>query len=128
MDTRTLAEFIAWSKTTDLQELLYKKPAGASVQIKTAAAAAQATDFSAKLAPVLSPAVGIYHNGAKGREIVLKENMEVKKGALLGVIEMNKTAKEVVAPADGLLKIIGVSNAQCAQYGQPLFFIEPKQP
>ncbi|MDR1123599.1 MAG: hypothetical protein LBL61_03160 [Elusimicrobiota bacterium] len=127
MDTRTLARFIAWSKTTDLQELIYKKP-GASVQIKTAAAAPHAADFSSKLTPVLSPAVGIYHSGAKGKEIVLKENAEVKKGAFLGVVEMNKTAKEVLAAADGLLKIIGVSDGQCAEYGQPLFFIEPKQP
>jgi biotin carboxyl carrier protein len=127
MDTRTLAEFIAWSKTTDLQELIYQKP-GASVKIKTAAVLPQSPDFSTKLTPALSPAVGIYHSGVKGKEIVLKENMEVKKGALLGVIQMNKTSKELLAPADGLLKIIGVSDGQCAEYGQPLFFIEPKQP
>jgi biotin carboxyl carrier protein len=125
MDTRTLAEFIAWSKTTDLQELIYKKP-GAGVQIRTAAAAPRAADFSAKLTPVLSPAIGIYHSGAKGKEIALKENMKVKKGAFLGVVEMNKTLKEVLAAADGLLKIAGVSDGQCVEYGQPLFFIEPK--
>ena len=37
MDTKTLSQFIAWSKTTDLQEIIYKKP-GMGVEIKTAAA------------------------------------------------------------------------------------------
>ena len=132
MDTKTLSQFIAWSKTTDLQEIIYKKPGtggrapSLGVEIKAAAAMPQASDFSTKLIPVPAPAVGIYHAGKKGREIILKEEMPVKKGDFLGIIEMNKTRKEVHAAADGVLKIIAVTDGQPAEYGQPLFFIEPK--
>jgi len=125
MDTKTLSDFIAWSKTTDLQEIVYRK-AGAAVEIKTASAAPTACDFSCRLTPVKAPAVGIYHAGGKGKALNIKENMEVKKGDLLGFIEMNKTSKEIRSEADGILKIIAISDGKPAEYGAPLFFIEPK--
>ena len=125
MDTKTLADFISWSKTTDLQEVIYKKE-GAAVHIKTAAANPQATDFATKLTAVKSPAVGIYHGGKKGKEIVIKENMPVKNGDLLGIITMNKAEVEVISPMDGALKIITIVDGEPVEYGQPLFFIEPK--
>ena len=132
MDTKTLSQFIAWSKTTDLQEIIYKKPGSGGrapalgLEIKAASAMPQASDFSTKLIPVPAPAVGIYHGGKKGREIILKEEMPVKKGDFMGIIEMNKTQKEVAAPTGGILKIIGITDGQPAEYGQPLFFIEPE--
>lgn len=125
MDTKTLSDFIAWSKTTDLQEITYKKD-GITVEIKTADAAPRATDFSCKLTPVKSPAVGIYHAGVKGKSVTVKENMPVKEGDLLGVIEMNKTTEEVKASISGTLKIISITDGKPTEFGQPLFFIEPK--
>jgi biotin carboxyl carrier protein len=125
MDTKTLSDFILWSKTTDLQEIIYKKD-GAAVEIKTAQAAPAALDFSSKLKAVTSPAVGIYHGGKKGKEISLKENMPVKKGAVLGIIKMNNTETDITASFGGILRIISVSDGQSAEYGQPLFFIESK--
>jgi len=32
----------------------------------------------------------------------------------------------VPAPADGLLKIISVEDSKPVEYGQPLFFVEPR--
>ncbi|MDR1684033.1 MAG: hypothetical protein LBR90_01040 [Elusimicrobiota bacterium] len=125
MDTKTLAEFITWSKTTDLEEITYNK-AGTYVQIKTAQAAAKTGSFACRLTPVKAPAVGIYHAGAKGKALNLKEDMPLKEGQTLGYIEMNKTQKPVLAPKEGALKIISIEDGQSAQYGQPLFFIEPK--
>jgi biotin carboxyl carrier protein len=68
--------------------------------------------------------VGIYHIGKKGKEIMLKENVPVKKDAFLGSIEMNNTQTDIIAPCGGILRIIAVSDGQSAEYGQPLFFIE----
>lgn len=125
MDTKTLSDFIAWSKTTDLQEITYKKD-GTYIEIKTAQAEPGACDFSCKMTPVASPAVGIYHAGKKGKAVNIKENMEVKEGDFLGVVVMNKTSKEVCATTSGNIKIISIQDGQPAEFGQPLFFIEPK--
>lgn len=124
MDTKTLSDFIAWSKTTDLQEVVFKKD-GVSVEISTAAKNPRASDFSCKLAAVKSPAVGIYGLGKKGKAVTVKENMPVKQGDILGYVEMNKTFKEIPAPVKGTLKIILASEGSAVEYGQPLFFIEP---
>ncbi|MDR0953209.1 MAG: hypothetical protein LBM71_03350 [Elusimicrobiota bacterium] len=125
MDTKTLSDFITWSKTTDLQEIIYKKN-GIAIDIKTAAATPAASDFSCKLDIVAAPALGIYHAGKKGKALALKENMPVKKGDLLGTIEMNKTLKDVLATIDGVLKVISITDGLPTEFGQPLFFIEPK--
>ncbi len=125
MDTKTLADFIAWSKTTDLQEVLYNKD-GVNIEIKTEQANPRASDFSTPLKPVKAPAVGIYHAGKKGCSVNLKENMPVKEGDFLGAVEMNKTFKDITANAEGNLKIISISDGKPVEFGQPLFFIEPK--
>ena len=124
MDTKTLSDFIAWSKTTDLQEVVFKKD-GVSVEISTAAKNPNASDFSCKLTAVKAPAVGIYGLGKKGKAVTVKENMAVKQGDILGYVEMNKTVKEVSSPVKGTLKIILASEGAAVEYGQPLFFIEP---
>ena len=124
MDTKTLSDFIAWSKTTDLQEVVFKKD-GVSVEISTAAKNPKASDFSCKLTAVKAPAVGIYGLGKKGKAVTVKENMSVKQGDILGYVEMNKTVKEVSSPVKGTLKIILASEGAALEYGQPLFFIEP---
>ena len=82
MDTKTLSDFIAWSKTTDLQEVVFKKD-GVCVEISTAAKNPKASDFSCKLTPVKAPAVGIYSFGKKGKAVTVKENMPVKQGDIL---------------------------------------------
>lgn len=124
MDTKTLSDFIAWSKTTDLQEVVFKKDS-VSVEISTAAKNPKASDFSCKLTAVKAPAVGIYGLGKKGKAVTVKENMAVKQGDILGYVEMNKTVKEVSSPVKGTLKIILASEGAAVEYGQPLFFIEP---
>ncbi len=124
MDTKTLSDFIAWSKTTDLQEVVFKKD-GVCIEISTAAKNPKASDFSCKLTPVKAPAVGIYSFGKKGKAVTVKENMPVKQGDILGYVEMNKTLKEVSAPVKGTVKINLASEGSAVEYGQPLFFIEP---
>jgi Biotin carboxyl carrier protein len=126
MDTKTLSDFITWSKTTDLEEIIYIK-GQTKLQIKTAQAQADGTDFSCKLIPVKAPAVGIFHEGSKGKAIALKEDMPVKKGDILGFVDMNNTSKEIKASEEGTLKIISVKDGAAVEYDQPLFFIEPKK-
>ena len=126
MDTKTLSSVISWSKTTDLKEIVYKKD-GVFIEIRTAQAGPRQADFSCTLTPVKAPALGIFHSGIKGGEIVLREDMSLKKHQILGSVETNKTFKEVLCPCHGVLKIISIKDGQSVQYNQPLFFIEPKR-
>ena len=76
--------------------------------------------------PVSSPSIGIFRFARNGKANTLKQGMAVRKGAELSVVEVAKEFKPVLAPVDGYLKIISVEDGKTVEYGQPLFFIEPK--
>ena len=42
------------------------------------------------------------------------------------MVEVGKDFKSVIAPSNGLLKIISIEDGKPVEYGQPLFFIEPR--
>jgi len=42
------------------------------------------------------------------------------------VVEVGKDLKSITATSDGLLRIISIEEGKPVEYGQPLFFIEPK--
>ncbi|MDR0291986.1 MAG: hypothetical protein LBI01_04385 [Elusimicrobium sp.] len=123
MDTKQLTRIAAWLKETDIVDFTYKKD-GADIEIKTADAAAQASEFDCNLIPVTSPAVGVYRAAEKGESNNLKEGMQVEEGAALGIIETASKKVEVKSPAKGILRVISIEEAKPVEYGQPLFFIE----
>jgi oxaloacetate decarboxylase alpha subunit len=125
MDTKTLSEIMTWLKSTDLTEFTYKKD-GCAVEVKTKEAVPAASAFESPLIPVTAPAIGIYHSSAKGKTAAPAQGKEVKEGEFLGVIAMPLSSHSVLAPKSGVLKIISVKDGQSAEYGTPLFFIEPK--
>ena len=125
MDTKNLANFIAWAKTTDLQEILFKTK-DINIEIKTAGANLQKVNYECSLYGVKAPALGIFSAGTKGKAINLREDMFVEKGQILGYIEAGKTIHPVVCPFSGKLKVISIENGQSAEYNQPLFFIDPE--
>ena len=125
MDTKNLANFIAWAKTTDLQEILFKTK-DINIEIKTAGANLQKVNYQCSLYAVKAPALGIFAAGTKGKAINLREDMFVEKGQILGYIEAGKTIHPVVCPFSGKLKVISIENGQSAEYNQPLFFIDPE--
>jgi len=125
MDTKNLASFIAWAKTTDLQEVLFKNE-DINIEIKTAKATLEKANYECALYAVKAPALGIFSAGAKGKAINLRVDSFLEKGQILGYIETGKTMQPVLCPFGGKLKVISVEDNQSVEYNQPLFYIDPE--
>ena len=54
-------------------------------------------------------------------EVYVKDNQQVKKGDVVGIIEAMKLMNEVVAPQDGVILSIDATDGNMVQYGQVLF-------
>jgi acetyl-CoA carboxylase biotin carboxyl carrier protein len=82
----------------------------------------------AEALPVVSPVVGVFHNGgmAGPRELV-KEGDRVERGQLLAAIEAMKVPNELRAPVSGLVWRLLVQDGAAVEYGQTLFLIHPEE-
>lgn len=125
MDTKLITEITRWFHTTDLAEFCYSKDDNC-IEIKTREALPEPARFTCRLTAVTAPALGIYHAAAKGKNLPLKEGQEVKEGQALGLIESASQKHEITSPVAGALRIISAEEGKPAEYGQPLFFIEPR--
>jgi len=76
--------------------------------------------------PVVSPVVGIFHNGGMidPRE-TLREGDRVHEGQLLAAIEAMKVPNEIRCPADGVVTRVLVDDGAAVEYGETLFLIQP---
>jgi acetyl-CoA carboxylase biotin carboxyl carrier protein len=124
MDTKLITEITDWLKTTDLAEFCYHKDHNC-IEIKTQEALPEPAKFTCHLTAVTAPALGIYHSAAKGKNLSLKEGQPVKEGQALGQIESATQKHLITAPVAGVLRIVSIEEGKPAEYGQPLFFIEP---
>jgi biotin carboxyl carrier protein len=125
MDVKTLGRITKWMESTDLEEITWKNGAD-KISLKVNNSPEAHGKFSSTLVPVLSPSIGIFRFARPGKTNAPKEGLAVKKGAELGVVEVARDFKSVMPGGDGYLKIISVEDGQTVEYGQPLFFIEPK--
>lgn len=125
MDVKTLSKITKWMESTDLEEVTWKN-GGDKISLKVNNSPESHTKFSSTIVPVCSPSIGIFRFARPGKANPLKQGVAVKKGVELGVVEAAKEFKSVAATGDGYLKIISVEDGQTVEYGQPLFFIEPK--
>lgn len=76
---------------------------------------------------VESPMVGtFYRTPAPGAEPFVKEGDYVEKGQTLCIIEALKVMNEIESEVSGIVRKILVENGQPVEFGQPLFYIEPK--
>ena len=125
MDTKLITEITDWIKTTDLAEFCYDKN-GDAIEIKTQEALPEPPEFSCSLAPVTSPAIGIYHAAEKGKNLVLKEGQNIQEGEPLGWVETFSKKHKIVAPVNGILRVAAASEGTAVEFGLPLFFIEKK--
>lgn len=78
--------------------------------------------------PVVSPVVGIFHNGGMldPREIV-REGDRVREGQLIAAIEAMKVPNELRAPVTGVVSRLLVEDGAAVEYGQTLLLIEPEE-
>jgi len=125
MNVKTLGKITKWMETTDLEEITFKE-GGDKISLKLNNHPEHHTSLSSTLVPVSSPSIGIFRFSRPGTTSALKEGVSVKKGQELGAVEVGKDHKPVIAGAAGFLKIISVEEGKPVEYGQPLFFIEPK--
>ena len=125
MDTKLITEITEWMKTTDLAEFCYDKN-GSSIEITTQEALPEPAEFTCSLTPVTSPAIGIYHAAAKGKNLVLQEGQAVKEGDALGWVETVSKKYQITAPLSGKLRVVTAQEGAAVEFGLPLFFIEKK--
>ncbi|PIU19216.1 MAG: hypothetical protein COT18_08595 [Elusimicrobia bacterium CG08_land_8_20_14_0_20_59_10] len=125
MDVKILTKLTKWMETTDLEEITWKNGKD-KISLKFNNNPVHNSVISSALEPVLSPSIGIFRFARPGKTNHLKEGASVKKGQELGIVEVGKEFKSVTAPTDGLLKIISIEDSKPVEYGQPMFFVEPK--
>lgn len=125
MDVKTLTKMTKWMESTDLEEITWRS-GDDKISLKLNNNPEHHSTIASTLEPVLSPSIGIFRFARPGKTNHVKEGASVKSGAELGVVEVGKDFKTVAAPSDGLLKIISIEDGKPVEYGQPLFFLEPK--
>jgi biotin carboxyl carrier protein len=78
-------------------------------------------------APILSPVVGIFHNGGMlDPRRLLAEGDQVAEGEVLAAIESMKIPNELRAPFAGTVSRVLVKDGAPVEYGQALFLIRPE--
>lgn len=125
MDVKTLTKLTKWMETTDLEEITWKN-GDEKISLKINNNPEHSTFTASSMEPVLAPFIGIFRFARPGKTNHLKEGSAVKQGQELGVVEVGKDFKSVAAPSNGLLKIISIEDGKPVEYGQPLFFFEPR--
>ncbi len=75
--------------------------------------------------PVISPLVGVFHNGgAPEHRSLLKQGDRVKEGQVIAAIEALKVQNELRSPVAGIVGRVLVEDGSGVEYGQTLFLIE----
>jgi len=107
-------------------------PLPAATNARTAEIPADAADDkeleALEAVPVVSPVVGVFHNGGMSNpRQVVEEGSLVEMGHLLAAIEAMKVPNEVRAPVSGVVSKVLVQDGAAVEYGQTLFLIEPEE-
>lgn len=126
MDIKTLGKLTKWMESTDLEEITWKGN-GEKVSLKINNYPQQGQMLpGSSLVAVNSPTIGLFRFAPAGKSNLIKEGSPVKKGQELGGVEVGKEYRPVVSPENGSVKIVSVKEGETVEYGQPLFFVEPR--
>ncbi|MBI3297061.1 MAG: hypothetical protein HYZ75_02780 [Elusimicrobia bacterium] len=127
MDKSTLNAVLDWMRTTDLAEVAFHRAGEGFELASDQASAAPVGGFpDARVVPVPSPEVGVFRAAALGKSPKAQPGDEVAEGAVLGVIDTGAAKVDVKAPAAGKLIPAAAEDGKAVEYGQPLFFIQPR--
>lgn len=112
---------------TDLAEVAWRRGGEGFELSSEGAPGIPAGGFPAcTVVPVASPEVGVFRAGAKGRSAAAQPGEDVSVGALLGSIDTGTAVVDVKAPAAGRLVAGAAEDGKAVEYGQPLFFVQPR--
>ena len=127
MDVKKLGQITKWMETTDLKEVVWKKGQNKfSLKVNSNEPQTCHVPPHSTLIPVNSPSIGIFRFSKRGKSCLVKEGSEIKTGQVMGIVEIGKTYKPVKAEKNGFVKIICIEDGKTVEYGQPLFFLEPR--
>lgn len=112
-----------WFKESELVEFEFKK-GDFKISMTKEGERNNSTKIVSTLTSVQSPEIGIFSFSKKGKLISVKEGDKVKKGDVLGYVNISDKSVEVVSPIDGKIKIICVDDGAIVEYSQLLFVIE----
>lgn len=74
---------------------------------------------------ITAPVSGIFYSASKpGEPAFVKEGDAVKKGDVLGLIEAMKVMNELLAPRDGIVEKINITDETFVEYGQELICLK----
>ncbi|MEE8425047.1 MAG: hypothetical protein V3S11_04430 [Elusimicrobiota bacterium] len=125
MNTQALQHVLDWLRTTDLNELSYQNGPD-KIHFRFDEPSESESAFPpCSLTPVLSPEVGLFHLSELGKSAQAGKGDEVRAGAVLGLVDTGLSKKKVKAPAAGRI-VSAPEDGAPVEYGQPLFFIEPR--
>ena len=128
MKQEDLQKIITWIKGTDLIEVSYKDgKTGFCFATEKTSSSAPHYFPGPQLSPVTAQSVGIFQWNDAGKPRRASEGSTVAAGEVLGIVELGmKKTCPVTATVAGRLRQVCIDAGQSVQYGQPLFFIEPK--
>lgn len=127
MDAKTLKEVLAWMRSTDLAEVAWSRAGtGFSLSSDTTPPVPSGAFPEARVVPVASAEVGVFRAAPLGKSPKAQAGDEVSEGTLLGLIDTGTAKKEVKSPASGKLLAGVAEDGKAVEYGQPLFFIQPR--
>jgi len=126
MDVTTLTKLSKWMESTDLEEVTWAK-GDDKISLKINNNPERTNILTSTLEPIISPSIGMFHFSRLGKTNSIKENDTVVAGQELGVIEIGKNFESVITKSAGVIKLISIEDGKPVEYGQPLFFLEPKQ-
>ena len=126
--TKDLKAVMGWLRTTDIVEALYRQGReGFELRTDEASPSWPEANVSSRFIPVCAPMVGLFKAGAPGLHPKGEEGARVKKGDILGVLETGVgKPHQVLSPSKGRIARVFIKDGEPAQYGQPLFFVEPE--
>jgi len=124
MDLSALAALSKWMEQTDLEEITLKHGKD-KISFRTGNFHEETEMPQAMVKSISAPSIGIFRFALPGRSKKLSSGDRINKDDELGWIETGSAREAVISPYSGTLKIIAVKDGQAAEYGQPLFFIEP---
>lgn len=128
MDKVTAQAVLDWARTTDLVELAWRDGGdrfGFSLAGAPPPSPVPVRIPVTRQVPVPCPGVGFYHASAPGMPAKVKAGARIEKGGLLGYLEAGPDRREIKSPVAGTIVQVLIEEGAPAQYGQPLFVVEP---
>lgn len=125
MNSEDIAVIVKWAKETDLEEITYKDGED-GFSFCEIWHEERRFNFISSMSSINSPCVGIFRNSLPGRTLNISEGDEVKKGDVLGYVEILGEYKEIISPYDAIVVRVCLKDGDCADFNVPVFFVEKR--